>query len=68
MGNSPFVNLAIRTDDNNIYVLQTSKELKEELWKKQGAYYFVKFEDILEEDGLTKLIVEKVIPLVKEAK
>lgn len=68
IGNEPFTKLAIRTDDNKIYVLQVSKELKDELWKKQGNYYYIKFGDRREESGNSTLVVEKVIPLVKEEK
>ncbi len=68
IGNEPFTKLAVRTDDNKIYVLQISKELKDELWKKQGNYYYVKFSDLREEEGVSTLVVEKVIPINKEEK
>lgn len=68
IGNEPFTKLAIRTDDNKTYVLQVSKELKDELWKKQGNYYYIKYGDLREEEGVSTLVVEKVIPLNKESK
>ncbi len=68
IGNEPFTKLAIRTDDNKIYVLQVSKELKDELWKKQGNYYYIKFGDRREEEGVSILVVEKLIPFNKEEK
>ena len=68
IGNEPFTKLAIRTDDNKTYVLQVSKELKDELWKKQGNYYYVKYSDLREEEGVSTLVVEKVISINKEKK
>ena len=68
VGNEPFTNLAIRTEDDKTYVLQVSKELKDELWKKQGSYYYIKYGDIREQEGFSTIVVEKVIPLNKEEK
>ena len=68
IGNEPFTWLAIRTDDNKTYILQVSKELKDELWKKQGSYYYIKYRDIKEVEGVSTLVVEKVIPIIKEEK
>ena len=68
IGNEPFTKLAIRTDDNKTYVLQVSKELKDELWKKQGNYYYVKYSDLREEEGVSTIVVEKVIPINKKEK
>lgn len=68
IGNEPFAKLAIRTDDNKIYVLQVSKELKDELWNKQGNYYYIKYGDRREEEGVSILVVEKLIPFTKEEK
>lgn len=68
IGNEPFTKLALRTDDNKIYVLQVSNELKDELWKKQGSFYYIKYGDIREVEGISTLVVEKVIPIVKEEK
>lgn len=68
VGNEPFTRLAVRTDDDKIYVLQLSKELKDELWKRQGSYYSIKYGDIREEEGVSTLIVEKVIPIIKDEK
>lgn len=68
IGNEPFTQLAVRTDNDKVYVLQCSKELKEELLKQQGNYYYIQFGGTLEKSGTTTLIVEKVIPIVKEFK
>ena len=68
IGNEPFTRLAIRADDNKTYILQVSKELKDELWKKQGSYYYIKYGDIKEVEGVSTLVVEKVIPIIKEEK
>jgi len=68
VGNEPFTKLAIRADDNKIYVLQVSKELQDELLKKQGNHYYIKYGEIREEQGETILVVEEVIPINKENK
>jgi len=68
IGNEPFTKLAIKTDDGKIFILQCSKELNDELWKKQGSYYYVQYGDMREESGTSAVIVEKVIPIVKETK
>lgn len=68
IGNEPFTKLAIRTDDNKTYVLQVSKELKDELWNKQGNYYYIKYGELREEEGVSTLVVEKLIPFNKEEK
>jgi hypothetical protein len=66
IGNEPFTKLAIRTDENKTYILQVSKELKDELWKKQGSYYYIKYGDVKEVEGISTLVVEKVIPIIKK--
>jgi len=68
VGNEPFTKLAIRTDDNKTYVLQVSKELKNELLKRQGNYYYIKYGDLREENGISTIVVEKIIPLNNETK
>ncbi len=68
IGNEPFTKLAIRTDENKIYVLQVSKELKDELWKKQGNYYYIKYGELREEEGIKTLVVEKIIPIIRDEK
>jgi hypothetical protein len=68
VGNEPFTKLAIRTDDNKIFLLQLSNELKEKLWKEQGTYYYVTYGDLREQEGVATIVVEKVVPLNKETK
>ena len=68
IGNEPFTRLAVRTDDNKIYILQVSKELKDELWKKQGNFYYIKYGELRKEEGVSTLVVEKVIPIVDKQK
>ena len=63
VGNDPFMRLAIKTDDGEIYILQCSKELENELSKKQGNYYLITFGNMREKDGLKVLIVNKAIPI-----
>jgi hypothetical protein len=66
VGNEPFTKLAIKTDDDKIYVLQCSKELKEDLWKKQGSFYYIIYNGLKEEENSPTIAVEKVFPLTKD--
>lgn len=68
IGNEPFTKLAIRTDEDKTYVLQVSKELQDELWKKQGSYYYIEYGDLREEKGNSTIVVEKVVPVTKSEK
>ena len=68
VGNEPFTKLAVMTDDTKIYLLQCSEELRDQLWKQQGTYYYVTYGDLREQEGVTTIVVEKVIPLNKESK
>ena len=65
VGNEPFTKLAIKTGDDKIYVLQCSKELKDQLWKQQGSFYYILYGDLRKEEGDTAIVVEKVIPVTK---
>lgn len=68
VGNEPFTKLAINTDDNKIYLLQCSKELSDQLWKQQGTYFYVTYNELRELEGESTIVVEKVVPLTKEDK
>ncbi|MCX6170496.1 MAG: hypothetical protein NTX65_14215 [Ignavibacteriales bacterium] len=68
VGNEPFTKLAVKTDDDMIYILQCSKELKEELWKKQGSFYYIIYSSLQKEEGDSTITVEKIIPLTKDDK
>ncbi len=68
VGNEPFTKLAIKTNDDKIYVLQCSKELKDQLWKQQGSFYYILYGDLRKEEGDTAIVVEKVIPFTKDDK
>ena len=68
VGNEPFTKLAIKTGDDKIYVLQCSKELKDQLWKQQGSLYYILYSDFHKELGDTIIVVEKAIPFTKDDK
>ncbi|PKL83663.1 MAG: hypothetical protein CVV24_03870 [Ignavibacteriae bacterium HGW-Ignavibacteriae-3] len=68
VGNEPFTKLALQTDDNKTYILECSKELKDELWKKQGSYYYIKYGEMNKEEVVPTIVVEKVIPFTKSDK
>ena len=68
VGNEPFTNLALQTDENKTYILQCGKELKDELWKKQGSYYYIKYSELNEKEDVPTIVVENVIPFTKSGK
>ena len=63
IGNNIMEKPALKTDDGKIFLLQVSKELKTELLKKSGNYFFIKYGDLREEDGFPLIVVEKIIPI-----
>ena len=67
VGNEPFTRLAIRQLDEKVYLLDCNEELKKELWKEQGNYYAILFSKTRMEQGTPVLVVEKAIPLYKNA-
>ncbi|MEJ5351021.1 MAG: hypothetical protein WHS65_05455 [Melioribacteraceae bacterium] len=68
VGNEPFAKLALKTDEDKIYILKCSKELEEELYKQQGNYYTVEFDESRIEMDVPVINVIKAIPLEKENK
>lgn len=65
IGNDPFTKLAIQTDDEKVYILECSEELRKELWNKQGDLYLVSFSDLKVVEERDVLVVEKVMPIKK---
>lgn len=65
IGNEPFTKLAVITDDEKVYVLECSEELKKELWTKQGDLYLINFSDLKVVEERDVLVVEKVMPIKK---
>jgi len=68
VGNEPFTKLAVMTNDNKVFLLQCSKELKDQLWKQQGSFYYILYVDLRKEEGDTAIVVEKAIPFTKDDK
>jgi hypothetical protein len=66
VSNPPFSNVAIKTDEGKLYILDCSKELENQLWKEQGNFFYIKFTEMREENGETIIVVEKVLPLKKD--
>jgi len=66
VSNPPFSNIAIKTDEGKLYILDCSKELENQLWKEQGNFFYIKYSDIREENGESVIVVEKVLPLKKD--
>jgi hypothetical protein len=60
VGNEPFTKLAVLDSASNCYILECTVEMKNELWKKQGANVRVFFDSHkLDPDGI-KLIVNHI--------
>jgi len=68
VGNEPFAKLALKTDTDQIFLLQLSAELEKKLWGKQGFYYHIAYSDLITNEGVTTIIVKKVSPLNQENK
>ncbi|MBI1939410.1 MAG: hypothetical protein HYS25_14975 [Ignavibacteriales bacterium] len=67
VGNEPFTRLALNMDDNKVFILECSDELKKELWGKQGSYYSIMYKESKVESGMPILIVEKAVPINKKS-
>jgi hypothetical protein len=63
IGNVPFTKLAIKTDDDKVYILKCKPELEKELWKKQGYRYLVTFDNIEKDIRAPVLIVKEIVPI-----
>jgi hypothetical protein len=66
LGNEPFVEIGIKTEDNTNYQLICSKELKTELMKQQGTWYAIQYREQITENGVHKLVVEKAIQIIQK--
>lgn len=65
VGHEPEAKLALRVDDNTVYLLKCSKELRDELWKEQGNLYYIKYSELIDDRDVKSAVIEKVIPLKK---
>ncbi len=68
IGNDPFTKLAIKTDEGKFIILKSSKEMNEELNKKQGSYYLIHFSKKITDENNDVVIVEKAIPIKNDSK
>ncbi len=68
IGNEPFSKLAIKTDDDNVYILKCKPDVERKLWKKQGDYYLVTFSKTEKDFRALVLIVDEIVPLNKNTK
>lgn len=59
VGNEPFTKVALKLEDEKVYLLQCDKKLDEELRSKQGKHFAIKYKESKSEDGLPILIVEE---------
>lgn len=66
LGNDPFAEIGIKTEDNTNIVLKCSKELKKELIDAQGKLYLVQFSEKKNVDGVIIAVVEKAIPIIQK--
>ncbi|MGK9476561.1 hypothetical protein [Melioribacter sp. OK-6-Me] len=63
IGNEPFSKLALKTDDDNVYILKCKPDVERELWKKQGNYYQVTFSKTEKGDRAIVLVVDEIVPI-----
>ena len=68
VGNEPFTKLALRTENDKVFLLNCSKELESLLLKDQGNFYYITYNNIKEQEGTTIISVEKVVPIKTESK
>lgn len=68
IGNDPFTKLALKTDEGKFIILKSSKEMNEELNKKQGSYYLIHYSQKITEENNDVVIVEKAIPIKNDSK
>jgi hypothetical protein len=66
VGNEPFTKLAVKTEDGKVYILKCSKELENDLIKKQGGFYYIQYTNTEQQEGVSVIEVEKAIPVIKE--
>lgn len=45
VGNEPFTEVAIVTDQNNVYIIKSPENIKNILYNNQGSYFKVKYID-----------------------
>ena len=63
LGNDPFSEIGIKTEDNTNIILICSKELKKELIDAQGKLYLIQFSEKKVLDKVPAVVVEKAIPM-----
>ncbi len=66
LGNDPFSEIGIKTEDNINIVLICSKELKKELIDAQGKLYLIQFSEKKVLDNVPAVVVEKAIPIIQK--
>lgn len=66
VGNEPFAKLAIKTDDDKIFILDCDNELEKELYKQQGNYFSVQFSESRIVMDVPVIKVVKAIQIRKE--
>lgn len=63
--NEPFTRLALKLNNNGVYLLECSDALNKELRQKQGSFYSIMFRESRIENGIPVLIVEEAMPVKK---
>jgi len=66
VGNEPFSKLAVKTNDDKVYILKCNKEMEDFLYRQQGNYYLIYFSDSKIEMDIPVITVEKAMPVEKE--
>ncbi len=66
VGNEPFSKLALKTNDDKVYILKCNKEMEDFLYRQQGNYYLIYFSNSKIEMDVPVITVEKAISVEKE--
>lgn len=63
--NEPFTRLALKLNNNTVYLLECNEALNKELRQKQGSFYSIMFRESKIENGFPVIIVEEAVPVKK---
>ncbi|MCX7798696.1 MAG: hypothetical protein N2249_08755 [Melioribacter sp.] len=66
VGNEPFAKLAIKTDNDKLFILECDNELEKELYKQQGNYFYIQFSETKTVMDMPVIKVINAIPIRKK--
>lgn len=63
IGNEPFTQLAIVNDKSEVFILECEEGQKNELWKRQGDYFIIGYDNVYQIDHNVIIKVNQIIPI-----